>query len=121
MTKIFYINMPNTSSTVREVLPVKNLWYDVKLKKMIEIDGDLNFNYNYSNGSLDVSGKNVSHNHEIDRNNTNIVSDLEREYDFNILNKSISNNNIEITIELFGDIEEFCDTLDHHELVYRYE
>ena len=20
-----------------------------------------------------------------------------------------------------GDIEEFCDTLDHHELVYRYE
>tara|TARA_Y100000310_G_C20659738_1_gene804047 strand:+ start:610 stop:975 length:366 start_codon:yes stop_codon:yes gene_type:complete len=121
MTKIFYIDIPQSginSQTKSYALPRK-LWYDIKLKKMIEVDGDLVFDYNYSNGQLSVSGK--SHRMVNNKTEKSILDNLKNEFDFDILKKSIFSNNMEIIIELFDDFDDFCDSLDYHGFSYHYE
>jgi len=119
MTQIFYIDIPKQDLSSEKMSPNVKLWYDTKLKKMIQVDGDLDFNYDFSNSSLSVSGK-KSNTKNIDGNNK-ILDYLQREFDFDILNKSIFSNYIEIIIDLFDDKIEFCDSLDYYGLKYRYE
>lgn len=121
MTKIFYIDIPQSdvNSQVKSYVTPKKLWYDIKLKKMIEVDGDLAFDYNYSSGQLNVSGK--SNKIINSKAKKSILDNLKNEFDFDILKKSVFSNNMEIIIELFDDFDNFCDSLDYHGFSYYYE
>jgi hypothetical protein len=119
MKQFFYINIPKKDLRPEKINSNTKLWYDTKSKKMIQVDGDLDFNYNFVDSSLNISGRKSNINN-IDGDNK-ILDYLQREFDFDILNKSIFSNYIELIIDLFDNKSEFINTLDDYGLSYRYE
>jgi len=119
MTKIFYISIPNKIKS-KKIPHCKKLWYDIGQKKMIEVDGDLSFSYNYKESTLTVSGKynSPSKVSNLLNNNSSILDQLKIDFDIEVLSKSTSQNNIDITLEISGDYIEFQEALDYHGLRY---
>jgi len=123
---IFYISIPNSikSKSTTNVSRGKKLWYDIENKKMIEVDGDLSFNYNYKESKLTVSGKNYNSSkisHSLNKNNS-ILDQLKRDFHIEVLSKSVACGNIEVTVELLdssqGSRFEFQDALDNYRVRY---
>ena len=120
MTSRFRIRFPIYESSSFVGSPIKKLWYDTKSKQMIEVSGDREFKYNYSSGRLSVSGNGRTCS-VIKNRQKDIFKCLQRQFDFDIINKSKFNSNVEITIELLDDLDEFCSSLDDYGLTYFYE
>jgi len=118
MTNIINITLTEKETTKDKHAFGKKLWYDVKSKKMIEIDGDIGFNYDYGKGELSVFAKK-----EQQKNNTksipSIISNIEADFDATILSKSKYGNKVLVTIEVSDDDNEsLCDVLDHNSVEY---
>jgi|TARA_Y100000310_G_scaffold168784_1_gene168852 hypothetical protein len=123
---IFYISIPNSieSKPMANISCGKKLWYDIESKKMIEVDGDLSFNYNYKESKLNVSGKNYNSSkdyYSLNKNNS-ILDQLKRDFNIEVLSKSMACGNVEVTVELLdssqGSRSEFQNALDHYRVRY---
>tara|TARA_Y100000034_G_C6734815_1_gene325777 strand:+ start:411 stop:785 length:375 start_codon:yes stop_codon:yes gene_type:complete len=122
MTHIFNISIPSkiVSNVEKKSSQGKKLWYDIKSKKMIEVDGELLFSYNYSNSTLKVSGRECLPNkiHNSLNQDISVLDKLRRDFDFDILSKNVFQNSIEVTLELYSDSFDFKDALDDLRLKY---
>ena len=119
---IINITTPCTSNISEDKSFNKKLWYDIKTKKMIEINGDVGFSYNYSKSELTVLAKEKQNN--INKNlktNYSFLNNIERDFDVDVLGKSRYGNNSILTVEVSdSDKNELCDMLEFNSIEYHY-
>ncbi|MAG28510.1 hypothetical protein CMI47_23525 [Candidatus Pacearchaeota archaeon] len=116
MTSILNITIIDTKPVTNNAVPNKKLWYDASSKKMIEIDGEIGFNY--SKGELNVVSKNIQQT-KSNKSNINVMDRIERDSDILVLGKYKYNNKTIITIEVSDeDKKDLCDMLDDFRVNY---